>query len=76
MDYVSHTADIFSGMRLIVEGAITLYETDAVPIMVLTQEAGEQEAQSAFDTIGHALYHLREQVKELEAASRQVTAVP
>ena len=73
-DYVSQTADIFNGMRLLIEGAIVLYEGDAAAIVPLIQKAGEQEALSAFDTIGKALYDLRQQVKALEAASRQAIA--
>ena len=66
MDYVSKTADIFSGMRLIVEGAIVLYEGDAVPLYNLASE--QPEAQTAFSTIGKALYDLRQYVLELEEA--------
>ena len=66
MDYVSKTADIFSGMRLIVEGAIVLYEGDALPLFNLASE--HPEAQTAFSTIGKALYDLRQYVLELEEA--------
>jgi len=69
MDYVSHTADIFSGMRLIVEGAIVLYEGDAVTLYNLAAE--QPEAQGAFSTIGRALYDLRQYVLELEEAYRE-----
>ena len=69
MDYVSHTADIFSGMRLIVEGAIVLYEGDAVPLYNLASE--QPEAQTAFSTIGKALYDLRQYVLDLEEAYRE-----
>ena len=69
MDYVSKTADIFSGMRLIVEGAIVLYEGDAVPLYNLAAE--QPEAQGAFSTIGRALYDLRQYVLDLEDAYRE-----
>ena len=69
MDYVSKTADIFSGMRLIVEGAIVLYEGDALPLFNLASE--HQEAQTAFSTIGKALYDLRQYVLELEEGYRE-----
>ena len=71
MDYVSKTADIFSGMRLIVEGAIVLYEGDAVPLFNLASE--HQEAQTAFSTIGKALYDLRQSVIDLEDACHEET---
>ena len=70
-DYVSQTADIFSGMRLLIEGAIVLYEGDAVPLYNLAAE--HQEAQAAFSTIGRALYDLRQSVIDLEAACHAET---
>ena len=69
IDYVSKTADIVSGIRLIVEGAIVLYEGDALPLFNLASE--HQEAQTAFSTIGKALYDLRQYVLELEEAYRE-----
>ena len=71
MDYVSKTLSISSIMRLIVEGAIVLYEGDAVPIYNLA--AKQPEAQGAFSTIGRALYDLRQYVLELEEAYREET---
>ena len=56
-DYVSKTLSISSIMRLVVEGAIVLYEGDAVPLYNLAAE--QPEAQGAFSTIGRALYDLR-----------------
>ena len=68
-DYVSKTLSISSIMRLIVEGAIVLYEGDAVPLYNLA--AGQPEAQGAFSTIGRALYDLRQYVLDLEEAYRE-----
>ena len=68
-DYVSKTLSISCIMRLIVEGAIVLYEGDAVPLYNLA--AGQPEAQGAFSTIGRALYDLRQYVLELEEAYRE-----
>ena len=68
-DYVSKTLSISSIMRLIVEGAIVLYEGDAVPLYNLAAE--QPEAQGAFSTIGRALYDLRQYVLELEEAYRE-----
>ena len=70
-DYLDFTADVFCGMRLIVEWAIVLYEGDALPLDTLAKEANLHEAWAAFNTLGKALYDLRQQVKELEAASHQ-----
>ena len=70
-DYLDFTTDAFCGMRLMIEGAIVLYEGDALPLDTLTKEANLHEARAAFNTLGKALYDLRQQVKELEAASHQ-----
>ena len=58
-------------MRLIIEGAIALYEGDAVPLLGLANESQQYDAADAFDTIGTALYGLREHVRNLQAAHRK-----
>ena len=70
-DYVSQTADIFSGMRLLIEGAIVLYEGDALPLFNLAKD--HKDAQTAFSTIGKALYDLRQSVIDLEDACHEET---
>ena len=59
-DFVSNAGDIFSDMRLLIEGAIVLFENDASSIMHLTRGKEHYRAQYAFNTIGAALYQLRE----------------
>ena len=71
IDYVSQTADVISSMRLLVEGAIVLYEGDALPLDNLARQADLPEAREAFSTIGKALYDLRQHVIGLEAACRE-----
>ena len=58
-------------MRLIIEGAIALYEGDAVPLLGLANKSEQYEAADAFDSIGTALYSLREHVRNLQKAHRQ-----
>ena len=58
-------------MRLIIEGAIALYEGDAVPLLVLANNNQQYDAADAFDTIGTALYGLRDHVRNLQKAHRQ-----
>ena len=70
-NYLDLTTDVFCGIRLIVEGAIVLYEGDALPLDTLAKEANLSEARAAFNTLGKALYDLRQHIKELEAASYQ-----
>ena len=70
-NFLDFAIDAISGMRLIVEGAIVLYEGDALPLDTLAKEANLSEARTAFNTLGKALYDLRQHVKELETASYQ-----
>ena len=58
-------------MRLIIEGAIALYEGDDVPLLGLANKSEQYEAADAFDSIGTALYSLREHVRNLQTAHRQ-----
>ena len=67
-DYLWITGDAFTDMRLLVEGAITLYEDDASDIMQLLKGDDHREVRYAVNTIGQALYHLRERIKKLEEA--------
>ena len=62
------TGKAFSEMRLLLEGALVLYEGDAAQLY--EQAPGSPEALTAFNDIGSALYLLLEQVKELEQAQR------
>lgn len=57
--YLWNTGNALSELRLIVEGAIVLYEDDALPLTRLANKHGENTAACAFDTIGAALYELR-----------------
>ena len=78
-DFVSTAGDMFSDMRLLIEGAIVLFENDASSIMHLTRGKEHYRAQYAFNTIGTALYQLREKMNTLEwehfqEATRQLGA--
>ena len=79
-DFVSNAGDIFSEMRLLIEGAIVLFENDGSSIMHLTRGKENYRAQYAFNTIGTALYQLREKMIALEwehfqEAERQIAAL-
>ena len=65
------TGKTFSEMRLLLEGAVVLYEGDASRLY--EQAQGLPEALTAFNDIGTALYLLLEQVKELEQAQHSST---
>ena len=67
-DYLLITGDAFTDMRLLIEGAIALYEDDAGSIMRLLAGDDHREVRYAVNAIGQALYHLRDHVRKLEAA--------
>ena len=72
-EYLWKSSDAASEMRLLVEGAITLYEEDAMPLQHLAQERHQPEAATALDTIGTALYTLREHLRRLQVMQNAVT---
>ena len=67
-DYLSITGDAFSDMRVLIEGAITIFEDDTTPIVRLCTQHKEYDARTAFNDIGGALYNLRRQIKRLQEA--------
>ena len=67
-DFLCVTGDHFSEMRLMVEGAITLFEDDASVLCRLAREAQKNEAQLALNDIGTALYAFRNHIRTLQAA--------
>lgn len=71
-DYLWMTGNAFSEMRLLLEGAIVLYEGDA--LLLYEQADDQQEAKAAFNDIGKALYLMLEQVRTLEKAHSNETA--
>ena len=66
-DYLDISSDLLSEMRLLVEGAITLFEDDTGCLNRLATEAGQEEARSALNDIGGALYLMRRHIKRLQA---------
>ena len=70
-DYVSKTKDILCEMRLVVEGAIVLYEDEATPLYNMALKAEMNEAAAAFDIIGRALFSLRQNIITMDEACRQ-----
>ena len=73
-DYLDISGDLLSEMRLLVEGAITLFEDDISSLNRLAMEAGQQEARSALNDIGSALYLMRRHVKRLQAELHKASA--
>ena len=67
-DFMWIAGNAFSEMRLLVEGAITLFEDDADVLCRLARDAEKNEAQLALNDIGTALYSFRNHIKTLQAA--------
>jgi len=65
-DFMSMVSDAFSQMRLLAEGAITLFEDEADILCRLARNAEKLEAQLAFNDIGAALYSFRSHIKKLQ----------
>ena len=55
-------------MRLLIEGAVNLYEGDAMPLSRQAIDYGTLSAANAFDTIGTVLYGLLDNIRKLQAA--------
>lgn len=67
-DFMWITSHAFSEMRLMIEGAITLFEDDAGVLCRLAREAGRYEAHFALNDIGTCLYEFRRKIKTLQEA--------
>ena len=55
-------------MRLLIEGTIVLFEDEASTLLHLAAKHKEYSASGAFDTIGTAIYDMREHIIDLQAA--------
>ena len=67
-DFMWIAGNAFSEMRLMVEGAITLFEDDTGVLCRLAREADELEAMRSLNDIGTCLYEFRRQINALQEA--------
>ena len=67
-DFMWVTGDAFSEMRILVEGALVLFENEKAPLTRICVEANEHSARSALNDIGGALYDLRRLIIRLQEA--------
>lgn len=71
-EYLWKSSDAAAEIRLLVEGAIALYEGDAMGLQSMAHKHQQPEAATAFDTIGTALYDLREKTRLLQTLQEEV----
>ena len=64
--YFWNVGNDIADIRLLAEGALALFEGDAEPLHRLSMKNNEEVAASAFDTIGTALYDLRDRIAEMQ----------
>ena len=68
LDFMDILSDLLSDMRLLVEGAISLYEDDLTALITPAAKKEKPEAPIALSDIGGALYELRRHIKRLQLA--------
>lgn len=66
--YLWNTEIEIAEIRLIIEGAVALYEEDASGINRMMMASGNLIAAAGFDTIGEALYALRTHIRNMQQA--------
>ena len=65
-DFIDLSGDQLSEMRLLVEGAITLYEDDLTALITPASKLERPDAHIALSDIGSALYSLRGHITQLQ----------
>ena len=71
--YFWNVGNDIADIRLLTEGALALFEGDAEPLHRLCMKHNEEVAAAAFDTIGTALYDLREKIAVMQRMHLQET---
>ena len=67
-NYLWISGHALAQMRLLIEGTIVLFENEASTLLHLAAKHKEYSASGAFDTIGTAIYDMREHIVDLQAA--------
>jgi len=71
--YFWNVGNDIADIRLLAEGALALFEGDVEPLHRLGMKNNAEVAASAFDTIGTALYDLRERIAAMQKSHLQET---
>ncbi len=74
MNYLDREGEQLASIRLMIEGAADLFETDAQPLFRLAIQNDALTACAAFDTIGTALSDLRTRIRALQQEHMQEAA--
>jgi len=69
-NYLAASGSMIAELRLRIEGMITLYEEDTLVLLDLAAEKKLYHAAGSLDAIATALYDLRKQIVDLQAAYR------
>ena len=67
-NYLWISGHVLAQMRLLIEGAIVLFEDEASVLLRLATKHKKYGASGAFDTIGTAIYDMRKHICDLQAA--------
>ena len=70
-DFLMEARNSLAHMRLVIQGAVCLYEIECNVLYDDARAADKEEAALAFDTLGTALYTLQTQIEELQALCAQ-----
>jgi len=60
--YIDISGKLLGELRILIEGAVSLYEDDAIQLNRLALQNGMLNAAIAFDTIGVALYGIHTRI--------------
>ena len=66
-DYLSYEGKVLADMKLLIEGAMEVFNSDAQPLSRLAIDGNQPEASVALDTIGTALTDLRTHIRTLQS---------
>ena len=68
MDFALLEGQTLEHMRLLIEGAVVLYENDVMPLYSMAMEQERYQEAAGLDTLGAALTPLQSDIRELQNA--------
>lgn len=68
MDFALLEGQTLEHMRLLIEGAVVLYENDVMPLYSMAMEQKRYQEAAGLDTLGAALTTLQSDIRELQNA--------